>query len=80
MTLALLLACRRVSVTLLDAHRDFDREFRGNTINPAAMEVLTRLGLERRPLGLRHAKVRRFTIQDGERRETFADFSRLKTR
>jgi 2-polyprenyl-6-methoxyphenol hydroxylase-like FAD-dependent oxidoreductase len=80
LTLALLLARRGVSVTLLEAHRDFDREFRGNTINPAAMEVLARLGLERSLLGLRHAKIRRFTIQDGERRETFADFSRLKTR
>jgi 2-polyprenyl-6-methoxyphenol hydroxylase-like FAD-dependent oxidoreductase len=78
--LALLLARRGVGVTLLEAHLDFDREFRGNTINPSAMEVLARLGLERRLLGLRHAKVRRFTIQDGERRETFADFSRLKTR
>lgn len=80
LTLALLLARRGVSVTLLEAHRDFDRDFRGNTINPSAMEVLARLGLERRLLGLRHAKVRHFTIQDGERRETFADFSRLKTR
>ena len=44
------------------------------------MEVMARLGLERRLLGLRHAKVRRFPIQDCERRETFADFSRLKTR
>src|SRR5215210_5595522 len=78
--LALLLARRGVSVTLLEAHRDFDREFRGNTINPSAMEVLACLGLERRLLGLRHAKVRSFTVQDGERRETFADFSRLKSR
>ena len=78
--LALLMARRGVGVILLEAHLDFDREFRGNTINPSAMEVLAQLGLERRLLGLRHAKVRRFTIQDGERRETFADFSRLKTR
>ena len=77
--LALMLARRGVRVTLLEAHRDFDREFRGNTINPSAMEVLKRLGLEREVLGLRHAKVRRFTVQAGGRRETFAEFSRLKT-
>ncbi|MCA1728494.1 MAG: FAD-dependent oxidoreductase, partial [Actinobacteria bacterium] len=77
--LALLLARRGVRVTLLEAHQDFDREFRGNTINPSAMEILARLGLTEGVLGLRHAKVRRFTVQDGERRETFADFSRLKT-
>ena len=77
--LALLLARRGVRVMLLEAHRDFDREFRGNTINPSAMQVLRRLGLEERVLGLRHAKVRRFVVQAGGRRETFADFSRLKT-
>lgn len=77
--LALLLARQGVRVTLLEAHRDFDREFRGNTISPSVMEVLSSLGLERGILGLRHAKVRRFTIQAGGRRETFAEFSRLKT-
>jgi 2-polyprenyl-6-methoxyphenol hydroxylase-like FAD-dependent oxidoreductase len=76
--LALLLARRGVRVTLLEAHWHFDREFRGNTINPSAMEILARLDLAEGVLGLRHAKVRRFTIQAGERRETFADFSRLK--
>ncbi len=77
--LALLLARRGVRVTLLEAHKDFDREFRGNTINPSAMEILRHLGLVEKVLKLRHAKVRRFTVQAGERRETFADFSRLKS-
>src|SRR5919202_2945901 len=43
------------------------------------MEILARLGLVEGVLKLRHAKVRRFTFQTRERRETFADFSRLKT-
>jgi 2-polyprenyl-6-methoxyphenol hydroxylase-like FAD-dependent oxidoreductase len=77
--LSLLLARWGVRVTLLEAHRDFDREFRGNTINPSALEILARLGLARGVLGLDHAKVRRFTLQAGGRREDFADFSRLKT-
>jgi 2-polyprenyl-6-methoxyphenol hydroxylase-like FAD-dependent oxidoreductase len=77
--LALLLVRRGVRVTLLEAHRDFDREFRGNTINPSAMEILECLGLAKKVLELRHAKMRRFTIQAAEKRETFADFSRLKT-
>ena len=78
--LALLLARRGVDVTLLEAHGDFDREFRGNTINPAVMEVLESLGLAAGLLGLRHALIRSFTVQAGSQRETFADFSRLKTR
>jgi 2-polyprenyl-6-methoxyphenol hydroxylase-like FAD-dependent oxidoreductase len=77
--LGLLLAREEVPVTLLEAHRDFDREFRGNTINPAVMEVLAHLGLVERVLEIPHAEVRRFTLQTGESRETFADFSRLKT-
>jgi 2-polyprenyl-6-methoxyphenol hydroxylase-like FAD-dependent oxidoreductase len=77
--LALLLARRGMRVTLLEAHKDFDREFRGNTINPSAMEILRHLGLVEKVLKLRHAKVRRFTVQAGERRETFADFSRLES-
>src|SRR5438270_7449586 len=78
--LALLLARRGVRVTLLEAHRDFDREFRGNTINPSVMEVLARLGLAEGLLELRHAKVRRFTLQEADgKREVFANFSRLTT-
>jgi 2-polyprenyl-6-methoxyphenol hydroxylase-like FAD-dependent oxidoreductase len=43
------------------------------------MEILASVGLVEGVLKLRHAKVRRFILQTGERRETFADFSRLKT-
>ena len=78
--LALLLARRGVDVTVLEAHGDFDREFRGNTINPGAMEVLDSLGLADGLLGLRHALIRRFVVQAGPERQTFADFSRLRTR
>ncbi|MGQ0600262.1 MAG: FAD-dependent monooxygenase, partial [Anaerolineales bacterium] len=55
--LALLLARRGVPVTLLEAHLDFDREFRGDTLHAAVMEVLDQLGLADRLLQLRHAKV-----------------------
>ena len=37
--LGLLLARKGVSVTLLEAHKDFDREFRGNTINPSVSRL-----------------------------------------
>jgi 2-polyprenyl-6-methoxyphenol hydroxylase-like FAD-dependent oxidoreductase len=77
--LALLLARQGVRVTLLEAHRDFDREFRGNTINPSVMEVIEELGLADRLLGLRHAEIPRFTAQAAGSSAVFADFSRLKT-
>ncbi len=36
--LALLLAQRGVEVVLLEAHGDFDRDFRGDTVHPATLE------------------------------------------
>lgn len=38
--LALLLARRGISVVLLEAHGDFDRDFRGDTVHPAIMAIL----------------------------------------
>jgi 2-polyprenyl-6-methoxyphenol hydroxylase-like FAD-dependent oxidoreductase len=77
--LGLLLAREGVSVTLLEARKDFDREFRGNTISPSVMEVMGELGLANRLLELRHAEIPRFTIQVAGRSTVFADFRRLKT-
>ncbi|PYT31595.1 MAG: hypothetical protein DMG58_11800 [Acidobacteria bacterium] len=45
--LALLLARRGVFVTLLEMHKDFDREFRGDTIHPAILDILDQIGLGR---------------------------------
>jgi 2-polyprenyl-6-methoxyphenol hydroxylase-like FAD-dependent oxidoreductase len=78
--LGLLLAREGVSVTLLEARKDFDREFRGNTISPSVMEVMGELGLADRLLELRHAEIPRFTIQAAGRSAVFANFRRLKTR
>jgi 2-polyprenyl-6-methoxyphenol hydroxylase-like FAD-dependent oxidoreductase len=77
--LALLLARRGVRVTLLEAHRDFNREFRGNTLNPAVIELLAAIGLLEGILQLQHVKSYRFSVQTGEWCGSFADFSRLKT-
>jgi len=41
--LALLLARRGVPMTLLEMHKDFDREFRGNTIHPPCLKSWTKL-------------------------------------
>lgn len=57
--LALLLARRGVPVTLLEAHADFDRDFRGDTVHPAIMEILDEIGLAERALQLPHRKIRR---------------------
>ena len=77
---ALLLARQGVEVTLLEAHRDFERDFRGDTLHASAMEILDEIGLADRLLELRHAKVRHFTVPTKGGPFTFDLFSGLKTR
>lgn len=55
--LALLLARKGVAVMLLEAHKDFDRDFRGDTVHPSTLELLDEIGLADRLLELRHTKV-----------------------
>ena len=78
--LALLLARRGVSVTLLEMHKDFDREFRGDTIHPSTLEILDQIGLAVPLHDIRHSKVSGPVINfpDGPFRPF--DLTRLKTR
>jgi 2-polyprenyl-6-methoxyphenol hydroxylase-like FAD-dependent oxidoreductase len=57
MMLSLLLARKGVPVTLLEAHKDFDRDFRGDTIHPSILEILDEIGLAEPLHKLRHVKV-----------------------
>jgi 2-polyprenyl-6-methoxyphenol hydroxylase-like FAD-dependent oxidoreductase/pimeloyl-ACP methyl ester carboxylesterase len=78
--LALLLARQEVEVTLLEAHRDFERDFRGDTLHASTMEILDEIGLADRLLELRHAKVRHFTLSAKGGAFTFDLFAGLRTR
>jgi 2-polyprenyl-6-methoxyphenol hydroxylase-like FAD-dependent oxidoreductase len=77
--LSLLLARAGVDVTLLEAHPDFDREFRGDTLHPSVMEIMDQLGLAQRLLELRHTELRTFTLQTVSGPFTPVDLSRLDT-
>ena len=55
--LALLLARRGVPVTLLEMHKDFDREFRGDTVHPSTLEILDQLGLAEKVHEIPHSKI-----------------------
>src|SRR6476646_5064460 len=61
--LALLLARRGVSVTLLEMHKDFDREFRGDTIHPSILEILDQIGLAAPLHEMPHSKASGPTFQ-----------------
>src|SRR5919107_511145 len=78
--MSLLLARAGVVVTLLEAHPDFDREFRGDTLHPSVMEIMDQLGLAERLLELRHSELRNFTLQTVSGPFTPVDLSRLKTK
>ena len=78
--MALLLARSGVNVTLLEAHPDFDRKFRGDTIHPSVMELMDDLGLAEKLLRIRHVRVDGLSVQTPQGPFTPVDFSRLKTR
>jgi 2-polyprenyl-6-methoxyphenol hydroxylase-like FAD-dependent oxidoreductase len=78
--LALLLARQNIPVVLLEAHEDFDRDFRGDTIHPSVLEIMDELGLADRLLELRHSKIRTATVMTPGGPLTLADFGRLKTK
>jgi 2-polyprenyl-6-methoxyphenol hydroxylase-like FAD-dependent oxidoreductase len=80
MVLSLLLARKGVPVTLLEAHHDFDRDFRGDTIHPATLEALDQLALADRLLALPHGKLEEMQFSSGGAVTTIARFRRLKTR
>ncbi|MEA5502860.1 FAD-dependent oxidoreductase [Halotia wernerae UHCC 0503] len=78
--LALLLARKGISVMLLEAHKDFDRYFRGDTIHSSVLELMDELGLADRLLQIRHTKTYKYITQTSDGPVTFADFSRLKSK
>lgn len=78
--LALLLARRGVRVTLLERHSDFDRDFRGDTVHPATMEIMDQLGLAGRLLEIPHSKIRALSLVTPSGTLRLADLGRLRTR
>jgi 2-polyprenyl-6-methoxyphenol hydroxylase-like FAD-dependent oxidoreductase len=78
--LGLMLARRGVDVTVLEKHADLDRSFRGNTLNPAALRILDRVGLAEAALALPHTKTTHFTAVDAAGPVRFADFGALDDR
>ena len=81
MMLSLLLARKGVPVTLLEAHKDFDRDFRGDTIHPSILEILDEIGLAEPLHKLRHVKVFGPTLRAANTNFTpFSDDSRRSSR
>lgn len=75
--LGLLLARAGVDVVVVEKHGDFLRDFRGDTIHPSTLEVMSELGLVEEFLTLPHTRAPKLTAEMGGRTITMADFSRL---
>jgi 2-polyprenyl-6-methoxyphenol hydroxylase-like FAD-dependent oxidoreductase len=80
MMLGFLLARAGVEVIVLEKHKDFLRDFRGDTIHPSTLQVMHELGLLDEFLKLPHQEVDHLTGQIGDERLTIADFRHLPTR
>jgi 2-polyprenyl-6-methoxyphenol hydroxylase-like FAD-dependent oxidoreductase len=78
--LALLLARQGIPVVLLEEHKDFDRDFRGDSIHPSTLDILGEIGLADRLLQLPHSELRQMQAQTPDGPVAIADFSRLHTR
>ncbi len=79
MMLGFLLARAGVDVTVLEKHKDFLRDFRGDTVHPSTLEIMHELGLLEKFLALPHSEIRSVTIAFGDREFTIGDFTRLST-
>ena len=78
--LALLLARQGIDVTLLEAHKDFNRNFRGDTLHPSIMEIMDELGLADRLLEMPHSKLNRGVFETEESSIKLVDLTSLETK
>jgi len=72
-----LLARTGVRTVVLERHRDFFRDFRGDTIHPSTLQIMHELGLLDEFLKLPHEKVRSLRLLIGDTEIQVADFGHL---
>jgi 2-polyprenyl-6-methoxyphenol hydroxylase-like FAD-dependent oxidoreductase len=76
-----LMARAGMKVLLLEAYRDFNRQFRGDTLNPLSMGLLDEMGLMDEILSLPHNKVDRVKAVGAKEIEAFnLTYSRMPSK
>jgi 2-polyprenyl-6-methoxyphenol hydroxylase-like FAD-dependent oxidoreductase len=80
MMLGLLLARAGIKVLVLEKHRDFLRDFRGDTVHPSTLELMHELGVLEEFLRVPHQKVAELNAQFGDLVLPIADFRGLPVR
>jgi 2-polyprenyl-6-methoxyphenol hydroxylase-like FAD-dependent oxidoreductase len=79
MMLGYLLARAGIDAVVLEKHKDFLRDFRGDTIHPSTLELMYELGILDAFLKLPHQEVRELSGQVGSETVVIADFTHLPT-
>jgi 2-polyprenyl-6-methoxyphenol hydroxylase-like FAD-dependent oxidoreductase len=75
--LGFLLARAGVKVAVLEKHKDFFRDFRGDTIHPSTLQVMHELGLLDEFLKVHHEKISQLEVRIGDTQIHMGDFSHL---
>jgi 2-polyprenyl-6-methoxyphenol hydroxylase-like FAD-dependent oxidoreductase len=78
MVLGLLLARAGVTVTVLEKHADFLRDFRGDTVHPTTLDLLDELGLGEEFAKLPQSRVEQAQVPTKDGMVQFGDFTQLK--
>src|SRR5262245_40504573 len=74
MVLAYLLARRAIPVTLLEAHGDFERAFRGDTFHSTSLELMDDLGLGPQTQALLHSRLKALAFVTESEKVDFVRF------
>ena len=77
MVLGLLMARAGIEVTVLEKHKDFLRDFRGDTVHASTLNLLDELGLGERFAAMPHRLMERMQVQLDNGVAQVADLSRL---
>jgi 2-polyprenyl-6-methoxyphenol hydroxylase-like FAD-dependent oxidoreductase len=76
--LGLLLARANVATVVLEKHADFLRDFRGDTVHPSTLEILTELGLKQRFDALPQRRINEIEGWFADGAHAMGDFRGLK--
>jgi 2-polyprenyl-6-methoxyphenol hydroxylase-like FAD-dependent oxidoreductase len=79
MMLGFLLARGGVDVLVLEKHKDFLRDFRGDTIHPSTLDLIYELGILDEFLKRPHEQLITISAQVGRQAVTLGDFTHLPT-
>jgi 2-polyprenyl-6-methoxyphenol hydroxylase-like FAD-dependent oxidoreductase len=80
MMLGYLLARAGVDVMVLEKHADFSRDFRGDTIHPSTLDLMSELGVLDEFLRLPHTQASQLGVVIGQKTFNLLDFGHLPTR